>query len=205
MPRWHWPRAHLALVGVPLYYLELTYFIANLTKVVHGGWLPLLIALGVATTMLTWKRGRVLISARRAQMEGPIVPFLAWLHTDLVTRRVPGMAVFLHPDRDTAPLAFRENASFNHIVHERVFIVSTTSENGLPVARSERVVVARLGDPDDGITHLTLRYGFQDDQDVPTGLRVAREQDVDVDPDTAFYFISRITVHRGQDTGGMST
>jgi KUP system potassium uptake protein len=201
---WRWSKKHLALVAGPLYFLELTYFGANLTKVVHGGWLPLLIALIVATVMLTWKRGRILITARRAQMEGPIAPFIDWLHTDPVTR-VSGTAVFLHPDKATAPLAFRENASFNHIIHENVFIVSTSSENVPHVPAEERVVIDYLGDPDDGITHLTLRFGFQDDQDVPAGLRVARDHGLNIDPDTSFYFISRITVHRGLDRGGMSS
>jgi KUP system potassium uptake protein len=201
---WHWSKTRLVLLGGPLYYLELTYFCANLTKIVHGGWLPLLIAFVVATVMLTWKRGRALVTARRAQMEGPIGPFIEWLHTDPVTH-VPGTAVFLHPDKTTAPLAFRENADFNHIIHERVFIVSTMAENVPHVPAQQRVVVDHLGDPDDGITHLTLRYGFQDDQDVPAGLRVARSQGIDIDPDTAFFFVSKINVHRGNGTGGMST
>jgi KUP system potassium uptake protein len=200
---WNWSMTRLLAVGIPLYFLELTYFGANLTKIVHGGWLPLLIAFVVATVMLTWKRGRKLITARRAALEGPIAPFIDWLHTDPVVH-VPGTAVFLHPDKATAPLAFRENAAFNHIVHQSVFIVSNTSENVPHVPATERILVDHLGDPDDGITHLTLRFGFQDDQDVPAALRVAREQGVDIDPDTAFYFISKLNIHRGVGNG-MST
>jgi KUP system potassium uptake protein len=199
--RWSWKR--LALVGGPLYFLELTYFAANLTKILHGGWLPLLIAIVVATVMLTWKRGRLLVVSRRAQMEGPIGPFIEWLHSDPVTQ-VPGTAVFLHPDKETAPLAFRENASFNHIVHERVFIVSTSAENVPHIPPEDRVLIDHLGAADDGITHLTLRFGFQDDQDVPAGLRVARDQGQDIDPDTAYYFLSKITVQRAEGNAGMS-
>jgi KUP system potassium uptake protein len=200
---WGWPWYKLALVGVPLYWLELTFFLANLTKILHGGWLPLLIAFSVATVMLTWKRGRTLVTGRRAQLEGTIGSFLERLHSEPVTR-VPGTAVFLHPDKATAPLAFRENASFNHIVHERVFIVSTCSENVPHVPDAERVVVDHFGDRDDAITHLTLRYGFSDDQDVPAGLRIARALGQEIDPDSAFYFLSKITVQRG-DGAGMST
>jgi KUP system potassium uptake protein len=199
---WHWSWQRLALVGVPMYFLELSFFGANLTKVLHGGWLPLLIAFTVATVMLTWNRGRVLVSGRRALLEGSIESLIDWLHTDPVTR-VAGTAVFLHPDKKTAPLAFRENASFNHIVHERVFIVSTSSENVPHVPEAERVIIDRLGGPDDGITHLTLRFGFSDDQDVPAALRIAQAQGQDIDPDTAYFFLSKITVQRGAD-GGMS-
>jgi len=131
-------------------------------------------------------------------------PFIDSLHAHPMTL-VPGTAVFLHPDLRTAPLAFRENAAFNHIVHERVFIVSTVSENVPRVPVDQRVVVDRVGGPDDGITHLTLRFGFSDDQDVPGALRVAREAGVDIDPDSAFYFLSKVTVQRGADHHEMST
>ncbi len=66
---WGWGRGRLAAIGVPLAVLELTFFGANLTKVAHGGWLPLLIAVLVATIMLTWQTGRTLVTERRATME----------------------------------------------------------------------------------------------------------------------------------------
>jgi KUP system potassium uptake protein len=137
-------------------------------------------------------------------MEGPMGSFIDSLHTGDVTH-VPGTAVFLHPDKVTAPLAFRENAAFNHIVHEKVFIVSTTSENIPHVPDEERIVVDHLGDAHHEMTHLTLRFGFSDDQDVPAALALARLQGIDIDPDTAFYFLSKITVQRGDGNGGMST
>jgi KUP system potassium uptake protein len=194
---WGWGRARLALLGVPLAVLELTYFGANLTKVLHGGWLPLLIALIVATVMLTWQRGRILVTSRRTEMEGPLEPFVEWLKGDPVTR-VPGTAVFLHPDKWTTPLALRENAMFNHVIHESVLIVSTTSENIPHVHEDRRVELDHLGDPYDAITHLTLRFGFQEDQDVPAALAIARARGIyDVDPEAAYFFLSRISLQRG--------
>jgi KUP system potassium uptake protein len=194
---WGWGRGRLALLGVPLAVLELTYFGANLTKVLHGGWLPLLIALIVATVMLTWQRGRTLITDRRTELEGPLEPFVDWLHGDPVVR-VPGTAVFLHPNKQSTPLALRENATFNHVIHENVLIVSTTSENVPRIPDDERIELDHLGDAYDAFTHLTLRFGFQEEQDVPAALALAREQGiVEVDPDTAYYFLSRINIQRG--------
>ena len=194
---WGWSRGQLLLLGIPLAVLELTYFGANLTKLFHGGWLPVLIALIVATVMLTWQRGRILVTDRRAAMEGPLDPFIDWLHGDPVSK-VPGTAVFLHPDKLSTPLALRENAMFNHVIHETVLIVSTASMNVPFVADHERVVLDHLGDPYDAISHLTLHFGFQEDQDVPRALAVARDLEIfDVDPDTAYYFLSRITLQRG--------
>jgi KUP system potassium uptake protein len=194
---WGWKRWKLVVLGVPLAVLELTYFGANLTKVLHGGWLPLLIAAIVATVMLTWQRGRILITERRTAMEGPIAPFIDWLHSDPVTQ-VPGTAVFLHPDKTTTPLALRENATFNHVIHESVLIVTTVSANVPHVSDEDRVVLDHLGDPYDAITHLALHFGFQEDQDIPAALALARDRGiVEVDPDHCYYFLSRINVQRG--------
>ncbi|PKW26617.1 potassium transporter Kup [Phycicoccus duodecadis] len=200
--RWAWSTRRMVAFAVPIYLLEAVFFAANLTKVATGGWLPLLVAGTVCTLMLTWSTGRDLVTERRRKLEGPIGPFIDWLHTDPVSR-VEGTAVFLHPDNRTTPLAFRENARFNHVIHENVWIVSTTSENHPHVPDEERVVVDHLGDPYDAIAHLTLRFGFQDDVDVPAGLRLAAAQGHDIDVDGATYFVSRITLH-SSDRPGMS-
>ncbi|UIJ34939.1 potassium transporter Kup [Allobranchiibius sp. GilTou73] len=197
---WKWARWKLLLVGILFGLLELTYFGANLTKIVHGGWLPLLIALLVCTAMLTWRKGSRIVTERRAKLEGPIEPFVQWLDAAPLTT-VPGTAIFLHPGRPTTPLALRENANFNHVIHENVFIVSTSPENIPHVADADRFEAQPLGGSYDAITHVTLRFGFQDEQDVPEGLRFAATQGLAIDPDQAYYYLSRITVHPSSRPG----
>ncbi len=196
---WQWPRWKLWLVGIVFGALELTYFAANLTKVLHGGWLPLLIALTICTVMFAWRKGSAIVTERRIALEGPMQPFLDWLHTDPITP-VPGTAIFLHADRVTVPLAFQENTNFNHVIHENVFIVSTVSENIPHVAPQDRVKFDNMGDAHDSISHISLHYGFHDDQDVPAGLRLAAEQGVPITPDEAYYYVSRITLHATGDS-----
>ncbi|MFC6703894.1 potassium transporter Kup [Flexivirga alba] len=197
---WKWPKWRLILVGVLFYSVELTFLAANLAKVIHGGWLPLSIAAVVATTMFTWRRGAAIVSELRRGKEGPLTEFIDYLHGCEVTR-VPGVAVFLHPDNETTPLAFRENVAFNHVTHENVFIVSSVSRNVPHVAPEDQFKFSSLGDPYDGVAHIQLNFGFQDDQDVPHALRAAREQGINLDPDEAFYFLSRISVHHGSLPG----
>lgn len=197
--RWKWPTWRIALVLILFAPLEIIFVSANLTKVTHGGWLPLLVAACVATVMFTWRRGQTIITERRAKLEGPLLPFLDDLHADPLMR-VPGTAVFMHPSKETAPLALRENASFNHVIHENVLIVTTVSANIPHVPLDERVTIDDLGDPFDHITHLTVRFGFMDDQDVPAALETARDMGVDFDADEVYYFLSRISVQMSQDS-----
>jgi KUP system potassium uptake protein len=176
---------------------ELTFFGANLTKVVHGGWLPLAIAVAVVTVMMTWQRGRRIITRRRAAMEGSLDDFVEKMRTSKPTR-VPGTAVFPHPTKETTPIALRANWEFNHVLHERVVVVSVVSENVPHVAVDERLTVDELGYADDGIVHLSMRFGFQDEQDLPEMLTHARgmSDELDIDPEHALFFLSRITIER---------
>ncbi|RNI23853.1 potassium transporter Kup [Flexivirga caeni] len=195
---WHWSRRRLVLFGLLFGLLEIIYFAANTTKIVHGGWLPVLIAIIVATGMITWRRGGRVVTQRRTEKEGPLGGFVDWLDQCQPTR-VPGTAVFLHPDVPTVPLALRENAAVNQVLHEHVVIVSAISHNVPHVGRRDRVEIEMIGRKEDNITRLRVHFGFQDDQDIPRALRVARKRGVDVDPDDAYYFLSRITLHRGPD------
>jgi KUP system potassium uptake protein len=203
--RWRWATWKIIGAGIAFGGLELMFFAANLTKVVHGGWLPLLIAATIFTVMTTWQRGRRILTARRTDLEGPLSDFIDDMHDQPVTR-VPGTAVFPHLSKDTTPLALRANLAYNQVLHERVVIVTVHSENVPHVHPSDRLSIDNLGDPTDGIVHLTARCGFQDDQDIPEILRSARHYarkvrapELDIDPDTAFYFLSRITIQRGDD------
>jgi KUP system potassium uptake protein len=197
--QWRWPVWRVAGVGVVFGGIEATYFAANLTKVAHGGWLTLLIAAAVFTVMVTWQRGRQAVTAQRLELEGPLDGFLDTVHTSRVLR-VPGTAVFPHPTKETTPLALRANLEHNHVVHGCVVIISGMTENVPHIPWSERLTVDHLGDRSDGILHVSARFGFQDRTDFPEVIRrVARRTGAtegQLDPDTASYFVSRITLRR---------
>jgi KUP system potassium uptake protein len=199
---WHWRPWQLVLIGLVIGGLELFFLAGNLTKVAHGGWLPLLLGILVVTVMLTWQRGRRVITARRSALEGSLDGFVDELRAQ-PPERVPGTAVFPHPTKETVPLALRASVEFNGVVHQHVVIVSVIAENVPHVPRDERLNVDSLEYSDDGIVHLAVRFGFQDDQDIPAALRDAflLTSELEVDPDTAFYFLSRITIERGRYSG----
>ncbi len=212
---WRWATWRLVVVGVVFGALEVTYFAANLTKIHHGGWLTLLIAVAVFTVMMTWQRGRQIVTARRVDKEGPLADFIETLHSSDIPR-VPGTAVFPHPSKDTTPLALRANVEFNHVLHEHVVIISGRTANVPHVPWEKRLTLDTLGDPADGILHVDAVFGFQDRTDFPEVLRRAAQAPAEslkgsegldgdrsaLDPDTAFYFLSRINLQR-TDLPGM--
>ena len=194
---WRWWRI-AAVSGVAG--VEVGFLAANLTKVVSGGWLPLLIAAVMVTLMITWRDGLVVLQQRRSEIEGPLAGFVDFVRNAGIVR-VPGLAVVPHPNSTTAPLALRTNVDFNQVLHEHVVIVQIITENVPHVRHADRVTVSDLGYADDGIVHVSVRVGFADTQDVPAGLALAigKTPELDVDPDQAHYFLSRLDVHSTSD------
>ncbi len=184
--------------------MDLAFFVANLTKVASGGWFPLAIGLIIFTLLTTWQRGRALVTTRRSEAEGLLSDFVEQIqHLDPPLHRVPGTAVCLIAGKKTTPLALRDNVDYNHVLHESVVIVSVETATVPHVDPGEQITVDDLGYDDDGIVHLTVSYGFQDEQDVPAALRQAADQGLpaQVDVENATYFVSEITIVLSDEAG----
>jgi KUP system potassium uptake protein len=201
---WHWSRARLAVAGVVFLTVEIVFFAANLTKVVKGGWLPLVVAAVVFVVLTTWRTGSRIVTARRAEEEGPLQDFVHWLHEQgPAVHRVQGTAVFLNPSIETTPLALRANVEHNHVLHHSVVIVSVETATIPHVPPAEKVRLDDLGYADDGITHVTVRSGFQDHTHIPRALALAEARGLERDLDLAeaTYFLSHVRVVPGSAPG----
>ncbi|MGE0525707.1 MAG: potassium transporter Kup, partial [Bdellovibrionales bacterium] len=62
--RWKWKLWHIAAVGVPFLLIDMTFLGANMVKIPHGGWFPLVVAAAVFILLTTWKRGRRILAIR---------------------------------------------------------------------------------------------------------------------------------------------
>jgi len=201
---WHKPWWVVAVAGVVFLTVEVSFFAATLTKVVHGGWLPIVVAAVVLTVLLTWQRGGRILTHNRSEKEGPLRGFVEWLHAaDPPVHRVEGTAVFLNANAHSAPLALRANVEHNHAIHQHVIIVTVVFAKVPHVPDEERLVVDDLGYRDDGISLVTARFGFQDQPDVPQALHCSAMSELEqgVDIDGATYFLSRMTIARTNAPG----
>jgi KUP system potassium uptake protein len=193
--KWNQP-LWLVILGLSAFLVvDLLFFAANLTKLAHGAWLPLLIGVVVFTILTTWQRGRVLVTARREHDEGSMQAFVEQLHARRPPLpRVAGTAVFLNRGKNTAPLALRANVEHNHVLHQHVIILSIETQPAPYVAAADRLVVDDLGHLDDAITHITARFGYMQDPDVLAVLAQAAEAGLEapIDVDDAVFFLSTI-------------
>jgi len=202
--QWRWPLWIVLAGGGALIAIDLLFFAANLTKLTHGAWLPLLIGVIAFTIFTTWQRGRELVTVRRVQAEGPLPEFIAQLHAmKPPLPRVPGTAVFLNRGKATAPLALRANVEHNEILHETVVILSVETMPAPHVPAEERLKIDDLGYKRDRIIHVTARFGYMDQTDVPELLPLIRAASPEgpFHDDRLSYFISRIELVQGHEPG----
>ncbi|HEY5144478.1 MAG TPA: KUP/HAK/KT family potassium transporter [Solirubrobacteraceae bacterium] len=204
--QWGRPLWLVVAGGGALLTVDLFFLAANLTKITHGAWLPLLIAAITFTILTTWQRGRELVTRRREHVEGSLRTFIDDLHVRRYpVQRVHGTAVFLNRTNLTAPLAMRASVSHLHALSEQVVILTIETLPVPHVPPGERLVIDDLGYTDDGITHVTARFGYVDEPNVPEVLRMIEPSRLEapLDIDEASYFLSTIELHAG-DAPGMS-
>ena len=204
--RQHWRKPLWMVVpaAAALLTVDLLFFAANLTKLVHGAWLPLLIAVAVFTVLTTWQKGRALVTRQRQLDEGPLGAFIDQIHAiEPRLPRVPGTAVFLNRGKATAPLALRANVEHNKILHEHVIILAIETMPVPHVPDADRLAVQMLGYRHDRITHLTARFGYADQPDVPGLLPLIRKAGIEcpLDSNKLSYFLSTIELCRGTTPG----
>jgi KUP system potassium uptake protein len=198
--RWHVPRTVLIAGATVLGVIDLCFVAANLTKLTHGAWLPLVVALAAFTVMTTWQRGRGLVTARRHRLEGGLRAFVTSMRDDADSiRQVDGTAVFLSRSGSSTPLALRATVERNHVRHRHILIVRVRVENVPRIAPSARARSKPVGESRDRIDLVTLRFGYMEPTDVPKALArlTTAGPDGDLDLDNATYFLSTIAIHPG--------
>jgi KUP system potassium uptake protein len=165
--------------------IELGFFGANLTKVAHGGWFPLVIGAVIYTALSTWKRGRALLGSRLRERMYPFDQFLQ----DITARpptRVSGTAIFMTSNLVGTPATLLHNLQHNKVLHDRIILLTVVTNDVPHVPAEERAEVTPLGQ---GFFRLTLRYGFMEDPDVPAALVEASARGFRIDLDDTTFFL----------------
>jgi KUP system potassium uptake protein len=202
--RWRRP-LWLAVLGAGLFLaVELAFFGANLSKLLHGAWVPLLIGIVLFTVMTTWFRGSELVAAERKRLEGPLQAFVNDLRgIDPPLIRGPGTGVFMSRAKKTAPLSMRACVDHLHTLPEHAIVLSLQSLPSPRVGVDERLEIDDLRYKDDGITFVRANYGYAEHFDVPALIRdvgaAGVESPVDT-RDTSFY-LSNVDLKVGDRPG----
>ncbi len=188
--RWGWGLPASLLLCASFLVFDLSFFGANISKITHGGWFPILIAAMVFILMSTWKTGRRILAQRLQQESFPLKTFINSISLNSPAR-VPGTAVFMYSNPSGTPSALLHNLKHNKVMHERVVILNVLTE-GLPyVAEEDRMELEELGQ---GLYRMVIHYGFMENPDIPKVLDGVKMEGLEFNPMETTFFLGRETL-----------
>jgi len=167
--QWGYNPVAVAAVNGAFLIVDLVFVAANATKLLEGGWFPLLLACLVAFLMLTWRTGWRMLEQQRSQLRQREDEFVSWVLQN-PPLRLPGAAAIFTAATSGIPLALTHHLRHNRVLHERVLLVSTINTDTPRVERDKRMKLVPLGA---GMTRVLLHYGFMEEPNVMEGLALA--------------------------------
>ena len=194
---WRWPLwAALALTGAFLS-IDVAFFIANLYKVVDGGWVPLTIGTAMFVLMWTWSRGSAILLARTHRDSIPMLDLIKMLEKSKPVR-VQGTAVFLTNDPTSAPSSLMHNLKHNKVLHERVVLLNVRTETTPRVPAANRYEMKSLSSD---FMLVTLHFGYMEQPHIPRALAAMRKAGLKFDIMTTSFFLGRRTLKTAPNSG----
>jgi KUP system potassium uptake protein len=185
--RWQWPLFWAAPLAGIFFLVDIPFFIANISKVLHGAWFPLVIGAVFFTVMQTWAKGRRILAEQLHKIMPPVHQFIVDLTSNPPTR-INNQAVFLSGTPHTVPVALATNVRHNRIIHSRTVLLHFRVEDIPRVPNLEKIKTEKLGG---GFYRIIARYGFMEDPELNNALTLARGQGLDLDMENTSFYLGR--------------
>ncbi len=185
--RWGWSRWTALPLFAMFLAIDLAFFGANTIKILHGGWFPLVLAVALTTLMWVWRKGREILYRRRYR---DAIPLATFVDGKMYKRahRVPGTGIFMTGNVGVVPFALLHNLKHNKIIHERVVLLKVETTDEPRVDDDQRIEIKDLGD---GFYTVIVRYGFQQQPDVPRALAACAAKGLGFNMADTSFFMSR--------------
>ncbi len=194
---WKWPVAVVVAIMAPILVVELLFLGANLTKLAEGGFVPVLIAGTMCLLIWTWVQGTAHVKRKAADSAIGLMKLIGML-TKSTPIEVPGTAVFLTQDPETAPSALLHNLKHNRVLHSQNFIVTVAVAPTPTVSDANRLTLERLSD---NFLRVILTFGYMETPNVPKALSLARKRGEKFDLMTTSFFLNRRTFRSARHQG----
>ena len=187
---WRWPLWVSALLIAPFLIIDLVFFGANLLKITEGGWLPLAFAFMIMFIMRTWVRGTKILFDKSRRADVPLADLVKNLEKSSVVR-VPGTAVFLTSDPETAPSSLLHSLKHYRVLHQKNVLLTVVTSNTPRIEDADRVRVEPIND---NFTRVFMSFGYMETPNVPKALSLCRKQGWKYDIMSTSFFLSRRSI-----------
>ncbi|TNE34367.1 potassium transporter Kup [bacterium] len=195
---WKWGLFTSIIVTILFLIIDVSFLISNLSKIVSGGWFPLLVGITGLVVMLTWKKGRQVLATRILKITHPIDSVIADFEINKYPK-VPGTAIYMTGNPGIAPPTLVQNLNHNKVFHEQILILSIIIHQIPYIKTEERINLEKLTD---GFYLLKGNFGFMEEIDIPKLMAAVKKSNIiDIDLDETTYILGRETLIADSDIG----
>jgi len=196
---WGWSVLAAGSVAGCFLVVDSAFFLANLTKIAEGGYVPLLLALAVYSVMWIWHRGAAAVSQRMHEQLIPVNEFMARAKAAGVPR-VPGTAVFLTRTETGTPPVMQWHVKHNRALHEHLFVLRVEIRSVPWTSSRDRLTIEEVAP---NFWRAEARFGFMERPHIPDLLAASKSLGCTVDLSDVTYYVGHETVMGREDKMGM--
>jgi KUP system potassium uptake protein len=188
--RWRWSFPRAILVFGFFLIVDLAFFGANIVKVAHGGWVPLIIASLIYLLMVTWNTGRRILYLRLKDRSVSVEEFAQRiLRTPPL--RVTGTAIYMSGDSTGIPVPLLHNLKHNKVLHERVALLTIQTKEEPFVPKKDRVDIKEIIP---NFYRIIVYYGFMETPKMKHILEACRQRDIHFNVQETTFVLGRETI-----------
>lgn len=192
--RWGWSGLRASLLAGIFLLMDVPFFGANVSKILHGAWFPLLIGTVFFILMITWEQGRRGLARELNSLVPRFEEFKKTIEKDQ-PKRINGQAIFLTGKIDTVPAALIHNLKHNKVLHSEIAFVHFRTADTPRVPNFEKIEVEKLGG---GFYRIEATYGFMEEPNIPNALVLASEAGAEFKAESASFFLGRERLSLGE-------
>jgi KUP system potassium uptake protein len=185
--RWGWSRVAAGMLAGLFFLMEFPFFGANISKISHGAWFPLIIAGLFFIVMRTWERGRQILGEQVSTLTPSFSEFEKSLEVE-APQKIRGEALFLTRNPQVVPLALIHNLHHNKVLHSEIAFLHMRSEDIPRVPNLEKVEVEKLGG---GFYRVIAHHGFMEEPKIDNILALSREKGLEFNMESVSFFLGR--------------
>jgi KUP system potassium uptake protein len=184
---WGWSRFRASALSGIFLLVDIPFFSANVSKIFHGAWFPLLIGAVFFVLMLTWEQGRKGLVRELNSILPTFADFKKTIEKDS-PQRISGQAIFLSGNTDIVPAALIHNLKHNKVLHSEIAILHIKTADIPRVPNFEKIETEKLGG---GFYRVVATYGFMEEPNIANALILAHEAGVEFKVESASFFLGR--------------
>jgi KUP system potassium uptake protein len=191
--KFKWKKKWLFVFIPPLLIIDLSFFLATITKIFKGAWVPLAIGIAITYVMLVWRKGQAALEVALRKQE------MTWSQVEEEIKSgsisiIPDTGIYLSASGQKVPQALISQLHNLHSCPREILIVSVI-QGEVPIVAGKPV----LKEVNDRVKQLYVWVGFKQDVNIQKTI-IDHVMSAEEEQECTYYLADRKFLENSQGT-----